>query len=260
MAADPFGALAQRRVADTSATSRPLATLRNVSAHYAPGDTDLAWTRLTPWRTLLAASLDQHPAKVDGATVEAASGNASAPLLASWLSQRLNIDARLVRTGGPGITAVRLNVPTGEIAITRPDGRLARYSVPGQPVRSVALRRREVSELLSEELRRLDPDDIYAETVQEYLARTDESGRRTASNSNAAKSDAGKSSAGKSSAGKSSAAKKTVSKTAASPKSSGPTTSSSKASSSKASSSKAGTSKSGSPNGKKAAGTRKDRS
>ena len=26
-----------------------------------PGNTDLAWTRLTPWRALLAAALDQHP-------------------------------------------------------------------------------------------------------------------------------------------------------------------------------------------------------
>ena len=33
-------------------------------ASYAPGNTDLAWTRLTPWRALLAAALDQHPLKV----------------------------------------------------------------------------------------------------------------------------------------------------------------------------------------------------
>jgi len=187
MSTDPIGSLAQRRVADTSAGSRPLATLRNVSANYAPGDTDLAWTRLTPWRTLLAASLDQHPARVAAATVEAASGSASAPLLAAWLSQRLEVDARVIRTGGPGITAVRLEVPGGEIAITRSDGRLARYSVPGQPVRSVALRRRDIAELLSEELRRLDPDDIYAQTVQEYLARTDATGRRATTGRSAAK-------------------------------------------------------------------------
>ena len=38
--------------------------------------------------------------------------------------------------------------------------------VPGQPDRPVALRRREVPELLTEELRRLDPDDVYAATVR----------------------------------------------------------------------------------------------
>lgn len=39
-------------------------------------------------------------------------------------------------------------------------------SSPGQPDRPVALKRREVPELLAEELRRLDEDEIYAETVE----------------------------------------------------------------------------------------------
>ena len=168
--ADPIGALAQRRVADTAAVARPLSVLRHLCANYVPGDTDLAWTRLTPWRALLAAALDQHPAKVASTVVEASRGNASATLLATWLSQRLHAPARIVESKGPGITAVRMYVPKGEIAITRPDGRLAQYSVPGQPVRHVALKRRTTAELLAEELRRLDPDDIYANTVKEYLA------------------------------------------------------------------------------------------
>ena len=36
---------------------------------------------------------------------------------------------------------------------------------PAQPDRPVALKRRELAELLAEELRRLDPDDVYAATV-----------------------------------------------------------------------------------------------
>jgi glucose-6-phosphate dehydrogenase assembly protein OpcA len=168
--ADPIGALAQRRVADTAVVARPLSVLRHLCANYVPGDTDLAWTRLTPWRALLAAALDQHPAKVASTVVEASRGNASATLLATWLSQRLHAPARIIESKGPGITAVRMYVPKGEIAITRPDGRLAQYSVPGQPVRHVALKRRTTAELLAEELRRLDPDDIYANTVKEYLA------------------------------------------------------------------------------------------
>ena len=35
----------------------------------------------------------------------------------------------------------------------------------GQPDRAVALKRRETAELLAEELRRLDPDNIYEATV-----------------------------------------------------------------------------------------------
>jgi len=177
---DPIGSLAQRRVADSAAVPRPLSVLRHLCANYVPGDTDLAWTRLTPWRALLAAALDQHPATVVSTVVEAARGNASATLLATWLSQRLHAPAKIVESKGPGITAVRMYVPKGEIAITRPDGRLAQYSVPGQPVRHVALKRRTTAELLAEELRRLDPDDIYANTIKEYLAGFDARAASTA--------------------------------------------------------------------------------
>src|SRR3712207_7912674 len=42
----------------------PYTTLFRSAAAYSPGDTDLSWTRLTPWRALLAAALDQYPATV----------------------------------------------------------------------------------------------------------------------------------------------------------------------------------------------------
>jgi glucose-6-phosphate dehydrogenase assembly protein OpcA len=45
---------------------RPESTCRA----YAPGDTDLSWTRLTPWRALLAAALDQYPSKIKSAQIE----------------------------------------------------------------------------------------------------------------------------------------------------------------------------------------------
>ena len=43
-----------------------------------------------------------------------------------------------------------------------PPGRLAgrRWPMPGQPDRQVALKRRDTAELIAEELRRLDPDEI----------------------------------------------------------------------------------------------------
>jgi glucose-6-phosphate dehydrogenase assembly protein OpcA len=182
---DPIGALARRRVTDAAAVRRPLAALDAYCGSYAPGDTDLAWTRTTPWRALLAAALDQHGAKVQGAVIEAERHNASAELIAAWLSKRLKVSAEVQASKGPGITAVRLQTQTGEIAITRPDGRLARYSLPGQPERSVALKRRETSELLAEELRRLDPDDIYAQAVEEQLKRASS---RPSSNGKAAAS------------------------------------------------------------------------
>jgi glucose-6-phosphate dehydrogenase assembly protein OpcA len=58
------------------------------------------------------------------------------------------------------------------ITLSRPDGRTATLSKPGQAERRVALHRRDTAELLSEELRRLDPDDVYAETLAGFANAT----------------------------------------------------------------------------------------
>jgi glucose-6-phosphate dehydrogenase assembly protein OpcA len=163
---DPLGALAQRRVTDAAAAEEPLAEIVTRAQGYSPGDTDLAWTRLTPWRSLLAAALEQKHSPVVGAAVEAEQDNAPAELLALWLEDRLGVPARRGTSAGPGITAVTLRTEAGDIAITRPDGRLAVLTMPGEPDRPVALKRRELAELIAEELRRLDPDDIYQATVR----------------------------------------------------------------------------------------------
>lgn len=168
--ADPLGSLAQRRITDAAAAPRgKAAALWTQCEHYADGNTDLAWTRITGWRALLAAALDQFPAKVTAGQVSAERVSPSADLLGAWLADRLKIDVERTTSRGPGITSVSLSTRDGEIAINRPDGRLALFSGPGQPDRPVALKRRETAELLAEELRRLDPDDIYEATVKSLL-------------------------------------------------------------------------------------------
>ncbi|WUJ69302.1 glucose-6-phosphate dehydrogenase assembly protein OpcA [Kribbella soli] len=162
---DPLGRLGRRRVTDAASTRRASIDFSARAEGYKPGDTDFAWTRLTPWRALMAAALDQYPTKVTGAEVAAAKGNPSADLMAAWLQSRLKVPVEQRNSRGPGVTAVRLFTPSGPIALTRPDGAVATFSVPGQPDRPVALKRRTTSELLSEELRRLDPDDVYAKTL-----------------------------------------------------------------------------------------------
>jgi glucose-6-phosphate dehydrogenase assembly protein OpcA len=166
---DELAKLAMRRMTDAASSPRPLTALRARARDYIPGDTDLSWTRLTPWRALLAAALDQYPAKIRSVTVESERNNPSADLLAAWLRSRLKIGVARKVSDGPGLTAVRMGTAAGDIAITRPDGLLASYTVPGQPERLVALKRRNFTELLSEELRRLDPDLIYERTVKSLL-------------------------------------------------------------------------------------------
>jgi glucose-6-phosphate dehydrogenase assembly protein OpcA len=101
--------------------------------------------------------------------VEAERGNPSADLIASWLSVRLGAPFENRVSGGPGVTAVIFDTSDGEITLTRPDGRLAVLRRPGEPERRVALHRRDTAELLSEELRRLDPDDVYWETISPFV-------------------------------------------------------------------------------------------
>lgn len=161
-AKDPLGALAQRRITDLYAVENPLDVLQARVRSYAPGDTDLAWTRLTPWRSMLAAALDQARAKITSAAVEAEEDNPAAELLARWLEARLGVKVDRVVTDGPVVTAVRLGTANGEIVIDRPEGPLATLSLPGQPPRTLALKVRTTSELIAEELRRLDADEMYA--------------------------------------------------------------------------------------------------
>jgi glucose-6-phosphate dehydrogenase assembly protein OpcA len=161
-AKDPLGALAQRRITDMYAVEQPLRALEARVASYTPGDTDLAWTRLTPWRSILAAALDQARAKVISAAVESEAENPSAELLARWLGARLGVPVERVVTAGPVVTAVQLGAENGELRIDRPEGPLATLSLPGQPPRTLALKVRSTSELIAEELRRLDADEMYA--------------------------------------------------------------------------------------------------
>jgi len=166
--ADPLGLLAQRRVTDAAAASEPVEALAGLARGYRPGDTDLSWTRATTWRSLLAATLDQPHGHITGGSVTAEPRNPTANLIAAWLTTRLKAPFSRDESGGPGITEVRFSATDGDITITRPDGRTATLNRPGQPERRVALHRRDTAELLAEELRRLNPDEVYGETLSRF--------------------------------------------------------------------------------------------
>ncbi|MFJ2646802.1 glucose-6-phosphate dehydrogenase assembly protein OpcA [Streptomyces sp. NPDC087420] len=165
-AKDPLGTLAQRRVTDTYAAEHPIEELKSRAAVYTPGDTDLAWARITPWRSMLAAALDQVECAVTEVEVEGEELNASGELLGMWLADRLHVPVKRSVSAGPGLTSVRMETDCGPITLKRLDGTLATLSIDGQPDRAVALNRRDTSELIAEELRRLDPDEIYASALR----------------------------------------------------------------------------------------------
>ena len=172
-AADPIGRMAQRRITDASASRNPARTLADRATSYSPGDTDLAWTRITRWRALLAAALDQPPYEpVSRAVVSGASDSPSSDLLGAWLGHRLRCDVVRRKTPpGTGMVGVVLERPSGPVSLQRPDGDVATLTQPGQPERRIAMPRRSDVDCLLEELRRLDPDEVYAETLAKGLPR-----------------------------------------------------------------------------------------
>ena len=165
-AQDTLGHHAARRITDTQASSRYREELAERLETYVPGDTDLAWTRTTPWRSMLAAALDQPVGKVTQAHVFVEARNPSGYLLAGWLQARLKVPTVVTHTKGPGVTKVVLTTKKGDIELSRPDGRVASLKVPGQPASTVALYRRNLAQLLAEELRRLDADEIYLQALR----------------------------------------------------------------------------------------------
>lgn len=173
VARDPVGRMAGRRVTDSAESRSPLRELARRAETYAPGDTDLAWTRTTHWRGLLAAALDQPPFEpVTEATVSGGTDSPSTDLLAGWLADALRCPVRRARArAGSGLVSVRLERKSGPVDLVRPDGSVATLAQAGQPVRRIALPRRGLAECLADELRRLDADEIYAKALIKGLPR-----------------------------------------------------------------------------------------
>ena len=162
---DPIGRHAQRRITDAAAAEDVLRELARRRDGYRPGDTDLAWTRLTPWRSVLASILDQPTDRITRATISAEDANPSAILLRTWLHRCLRVPVDVDLSTGPGITEVRLETDGGDITVSRTNGHTAVLTRPGIPPSRVALARRGLAELLAEELRRLDPDEVYGDVL-----------------------------------------------------------------------------------------------
>jgi glucose-6-phosphate dehydrogenase assembly protein OpcA len=164
---DAIGRLAQRRITDSLSSKNPVKSFEQRRAGHADGDTDLVWTRLTHWRALLASALDFPPHDtITSVTVGGETVSPSTDLMAGWLCARLGVKVRRTKVdNGSGMVSVRLDRRSGPVELIRPDGRTATLRRPGQPDRLIALARRTVPDCLAEELRRLDPDDVYGEAL-----------------------------------------------------------------------------------------------
>jgi glucose-6-phosphate dehydrogenase assembly protein OpcA len=172
IAHDPLGVLASRRITDVSALSSSLLGLRARARDYAPGDTDLAWARITPWRGVLAGAWDTVLGNATGAKVVGGTGSPSAALLSAWLGSRLHSEVTLEEDpSATGVAAVYLEVDGGEaagglsISLVRQTDRGGLLTRTGQADRTMPLAQPEYGDLMAEELRRLDDDPVYAASL-----------------------------------------------------------------------------------------------
>ena len=104
------------------------AALRQRADDYAPGDTDLAWTRITPWRTLVAGAFDTDRRRRSPAPRSSAPPtDPTAALMSGWLAARLGISPprRPSRSRGMRAVELRLRQRRAELASHREDGTAA---------------------------------------------------------------------------------------------------------------------------------------
>ncbi|CDO08534.1 glucose-6-phosphate dehydrogenase assembly protein OpcA [Mycolicibacterium cosmeticum] len=163
-AQDPLGKLAIRRITDATNGEDPLACIKSRLAGYTPGDTDLAWSRITYWRALLAATLDQAPYEpITSVLVSGLKEEPALDILAGWLAGRLECPV----SRAVGELKVELNRASETIVLSRPQtGVTATLTRTGRPDAQIPLARRETRDCLAEDMRRLDADEIYQEALQ----------------------------------------------------------------------------------------------
>jgi glucose-6-phosphate dehydrogenase assembly protein OpcA len=170
IAYDPLGVVADRRVTDTTQAADPIAALAVRADDYAPGDTDLAWSRLTPWRTVVAGAFDAPPAKATGAAIGAADNDPSSALLGGWLQARLAITPQF--EPAPDLHRVRLDLADSSAIELINDHNSVLLRRTGLKDRVLPLVIPSLGDQLAEELRRLDADQPYAAALAAATGRT----------------------------------------------------------------------------------------
>ncbi|WP_375475997.1 glucose-6-phosphate dehydrogenase assembly protein OpcA [uncultured Jatrophihabitans sp.] len=165
IAHDPLGVFAERRITDVLRMPDPNEALQQRAEDFAPGDTDLAWTRLTPWRAALASAFDGAQHTATSATVNGGTNEPSARLLAGWLTARLGLDVAVEGADDEPISGVEFAFDDDRTTTARLEGGNLVLRREGQQDSFQPFGQRGPGELLAEELRRLDHDHVYAEAL-----------------------------------------------------------------------------------------------
>lgn len=166
---DLMGAMARSRLTDAMRSNNPEATIERLRRNWTAEDVDLSWTRLTVWRGLLASMLDQPPhLPITAVKVSGPKEFLPMDLLCAWLRLKLgvNVDVEYV-DDAEAVTGVYLTRSDGVVSLERPYEDQALISMPGQTPQAISVPVRTIEDCLTEELRRIDPDEVYAEVINE---------------------------------------------------------------------------------------------
>ena len=168
-AGDLLGAMARSRITDALHSNNPEATIERLRRNWTPEDIDLSWTRLTVWRGMLASMLDQPPhLPVTHVKVTGRTDFLPLQLLCAWLRLKLGVTVEVESVPeAEAVTGVYLTRADGVISLERPCEDYAVISLPGQAPQPISGSMRTIEDCLSEELRRIDPDEVYAEVINE---------------------------------------------------------------------------------------------
>jgi glucose-6-phosphate dehydrogenase assembly protein OpcA len=182
IAYDPLGVFADRRITDCERAADPHVALGQRAEDYVPGDTDLAWTRTTLWRASLASAFDTLDATVTEGEVEGRDTDPSSLLLAGWLSSRLGVPFPVAQGRGGGLEGVSVHLSDDNMLRLRraagtnivlergtdaaPANGGQPHNAPSRAALATALDpRRDLGDLLAEELRHLDADQPYGDAL-----------------------------------------------------------------------------------------------
>lgn len=165
---DPIGAMATTRLTDALRTPNPQQTFERLRKVATPDDVDLSWTRLTIWRAMLASLLDQPPhLPITAVQVCGEPGHLSVWLLAAWLHKALGVPVSIEWIAdAEAVRGVKLYREDGVVSLERPQQDQAVVSVPGEQPQYISVPLRTLVECLAEELRRLNPDEVYARIIR----------------------------------------------------------------------------------------------
>lgn len=171
-ARSPLGRLATTRITNTPSQPDPVAALAALAPHHTLGDIDLAWTRITLWRAMVASALDPvlRDGEITGVVVTGEPCNSSVVLMVRWLCLRLGAPVERVDVPGTlGIDTITARTRDGDLVIARKDHERVTITRPGSEApQVVTMERREPITTMNEELRRLTPDLVYEEVLAAF--------------------------------------------------------------------------------------------